>query len=96
MQIKPICTVHLVEDRTLCQEEASEIIYQFKVQKQHVSEVGIETLNEFIIQGDQVQMKRPVQYLDNPKLTPETKKELDDIVKDYSDISERTSMMLVF
>ena len=31
-------------------------------------------------------MKRLVQYADNPKLSPETKKELNDIIKEYSDI----------
>ena len=81
-----IGTIHLVEGRTLMDEEASEIIYQFKVQKQQVNEVNTGKLDDFIISGDQVQMKRPFQYADNPKLSPETKKELNDVIKEYSDI----------
>ena len=81
-----ISTIHLVECRTPYEEEASEIIHQLKVQKQKVNEVNTEKPDDFIISGNQVQMKRPVQYAGNLKLSPETKEELNDIIKEYSDI----------
>ena len=61
IQGQHISTIHLVEDRTPSDEETSEIIHQFKVRKQQVNEVNTEKLNDFMISGNQVQMKRPVQ-----------------------------------
>ena len=81
-----IGTVHLVEGRTPSEEEAQEIIHQLKVGSQDIDEVNTGQLDDFITSNDQVQMKRPVQYSDNPKLSPETKRKLDEVIYEYSDI----------
>ena len=81
-----IGTIHLVEGRTPSEEEAQEIIHKLKVSSQDVDEVNTGKLDNFITSNDQVQMKRPVQYSDNPKLSPEMKRKLDEVINEYSDI----------
>ena len=80
-----IGTVHLVEGRTPL-EEVQEIIHQSKVSSQDVDKVNTGKLDDFINSNDQVQMKKPVQYSDNPKLSPAMKRRLDEIINEYSDI----------
>ena len=46
----------------------------------------VEVTEDFITSEDQIQRKRPIQYGDDPKLSPENKKELDNIIKEYADI----------
>ena len=79
-------TIHLVEGRAPSEEEAQEIIHQMKVSPQNISKVRSSSPDDFITNNNQVQIIRPVQYLDNTKLSPETKKELDKIIHKYSDI----------
>ena len=81
-----ICTIHLVKGRTPLEEEVQEIIHQLKVNSHDIDEVNTGKLDDFITSNDQVQSKRPVQYSDNPKLSPGTKRKLDKIINEYSDI----------
>ena len=76
-----IGTVHLVEGRQPSEEEVSEILCQHQLEA-----YKIEVTEDFITNEDQIQRKRPVQYGDDPELLPETKKELDNIIKEYADI----------
>ena len=78
--------IHLVKGRTPLEEEVQEIIHQLKVSSQDIDEVNTGNLDDFITSNNQVQMKRPVQYSDNPKLSPGTKRKLDEIINEYSDI----------
>ena len=43
-------------------------------------------MDDFITKNDQVQMKRPGQHQEKQKLSPETKKKLDNIIDEYSEI----------
>ena len=43
-------------------------------------------MEDFITSEDQIQLKRPVQYGNNPKLSPGMRKALDDIINEYTDI----------
>ena len=79
-----IGTIHLVEGRTLLEEEMQEIMHQLKVNSQDIDEVNTGKLDDFITSNNQVQTKRPVQYSDNPKLSPEMKRKLDEIIDKYS------------
>ena len=81
-----IGTIYLVKGRTPSEEEMQEIIHQLKVSSQDVDKVNTRKLDDFITSNNQVQTKRPVQYLDNPKLSPEMKRKLDEIINKYSDI----------
>ena len=79
-------TVHLIEGRTPSKEEAQEIIHELRVDPQKVNELNSRSTDNFITNNDQVQMKRPVQYQEKQKLSPESKKKLDNIIDEYSDI----------
>ena len=81
-----IGTVHLIEGRMPSEEEAQEIIHELKVDPQEVNELNTRSMDDFITSNDQVQMKRPVQYQEKQTLSPETKKKLDTIIDEYSDI----------
>ena len=58
------------------------------MQTQHaqVNEAEAKNNKDFILSDDHVQKKCPVKYADDEKLSPETKKELDEIIQEYSDI----------
>ena len=81
-----IGTVHLVEGRTPSKEEAQEIIHKLRVNPQEVDELNSGSMDDFITNNDQVQMKRPVQHQEKQKLSPEMKKKLDNIINEYSGI----------
>ena len=81
-----IGTVHLIEGRTPSEEEVQEIIQELRVDPQEVDELNTGSTDDFITSNDQVQMKRPVQHQGKQTLSPETKKELDTIINEYSDI----------
>ena len=66
--------------------EANKILYQLRAEKQEVNKVGMGSLDDFIINGDQVQLKRPVQYAASPKISLASRKELDNIIEKYKDI----------
>ena len=85
-QEQHIGTVHLVEGRTLSKEETQEIIYQLRVHPQEVDELNTKYMDNFTISNNQVQMKRPVQHWEKQKLLPETKRKLDAVIDEYSDI----------
>ena len=89
LQGQHISTVHLVEGRTLSEEEAQEIIHQLRVHPQEVDELKTGNTDDFITSNNQVQMKRPVQHQENQKLSPETKRKLDAVIDKYSDISSK-------
>ena len=44
------------------------------------------TTDDFITCNDQVQLKRPVKHATGPKVSPETKKELDQLIEEYDNI----------
>ena len=79
-------TVHLVEGRMPSEEEAQEIIHELRVDPQEVDELNTRSTDDFIPSTDQVQMKRPVQHQEKQTLSPETKKKLDTIIDEYSNI----------
>ena len=81
-----IGTVHLIEGRTPSKEEAQEIIHELRVDPQEVNELNRGSMDDFITNNDQVQMKRPVQHQEKQRLSPEMKKKLDNIIDKYSDI----------
>ena len=81
-----IGTVHLIEGRTPSKEEVQEIILELRVNPQEVDELNSGSTDDFITNNDQVQMKRPVQHQEKQKLSPETKKKLDNIIDESSDI----------
>ena len=81
-----ISTIHLIEGRTPSKEEAQEIIHKLRVDPQEVIELNSGNMDDFITNNDQVQTKRPVQHQEKQKLSPETKKKLDNIINGYSDI----------
>ena len=81
-----IGTVHLIEGRTPSEEEAQEIIYELRVDPQEVDELNSRSTDDFITNNDHVQTKRPVQHQEKQKLSPETKKKLDNIIDEYLDI----------
>ena len=85
-QDQHIRTVHLIEGRTPSEEEAQEIIHKLRVNPQEVNKLNTGSTDDFITSNDQVQMKRPVQHQGKQTLSPETKKELDTIINEYSDI----------
>ena len=70
------------------EEEAQEMIHQLRVHPQEIDldEMNTGNMDDFITSNDQVQMKRPVQHQENQTLSPETKRKLDAILDDYSDI----------
>ena len=78
--------VHLIEGRTPSKEEAQEIIRKLKVDPQEVDEISSRSTDDFITSNNQVQTKRPVQHQEKQNLSPETKKKLDNIINEYSDI----------
>ena len=80
-----ISTVHLIKGRTPSEEEAQEIIHKHRVNPQEVDELNSGS-TDFITNNDQVQTKRPVQHQEKQKLSPETKKKLDNIIDKYLDI----------
>ena len=57
-----------------------------RVSPQDVDEVKTGNTDDFITSNDQVQLKRPVQHQDKQKLSPEMKRKLDEVIKEYSDI----------
>ena len=81
-----IGTIHLIEGRTPSKEEVQEIIHELRVEPQEVDEFNSRSTDDFITNNDQVQMKRPVQHQEKQKLSPETKKKLDNIIDKYLDI----------
>ena len=81
-----ISTVHLIESRTPSEEEAQEIIHELRVDPQEVDELNTGRTDDFITNNNQVQMKRQVQHQEKQTLLPETKKKLDNIIDEYSDI----------
>ena len=81
-----IGTVHLVEGRMPSEEEAQEIIHELRVHPQEVDKMNTRSMDDFINSNDQVQMKRPVQHQEKQTLSPETKRKLDTIIDEYSDI----------
>ena len=83
---KHIRTVHLVEGREPSEEEASEILQQLKLQTHGVNATSASVTEDFITSEDQIQLKRPIWYGDNRKLSPEMRKALNDIIKEYTDI----------
>ena len=85
-QGQQIGTVHLIEGRTPSEEEAQEIIHELRVDPQEVDELNTGSTDNFITNNDQVQTKRPVQHQEKQTLSPETKKKLDNIIDEYSDI----------
>ena len=76
-----IALVHLVEGGQPSEEEAVEILHQIKPQPHDVNYT-----DEFITREDQIQLKRPIHYGDDSKLSPEMRKALDDIIQEYTDI----------
>ena len=68
------------------EEEAQEIIHQLRVHPQEVDEMNTGSTDDFITSNDQVQMKRPVQHQEKQTLSSETKRKLDNIIDEYSDI----------
>ena len=44
------------------------------------------SVDDFITNGDQVQQKRPVEHKTSAKVSPETKKKLTQLIKDYTDM----------
>ena len=83
---KHIGTVHEVEGRQPSEEEVSEILDEFKPQTHYINSTTTGFTDEFITRGDQVQLRRPIQYGNDPKLPSEMKQALDDIIKEYADI----------
>ena len=81
-----ISTVHLIEGRTPSEEEAQEIIHKLRVDMQEVEELNSGSMDDFITNNDQVQMKRPVQHQEKQRLSPEMKKKLDNVIDEHSDI----------
>ena len=81
-----IGTIHLIEGRTPSEEEVQEIIHKLRVNQQEVDELNSRSTDNFITNNDQVQMKGPVQHQEKQKLSPETKKKLDNIINKYLDI----------
>ena len=81
-----IGTVHLIEGRMPSEEEVQEIIHELRVDPQEVNELNTGSTDNFITSNNQVQMKRPVQHQEEQTLSPETKKKLDTIIDEYSDI----------
>ena len=81
-----IDTVHLIEGRTPSEEEVQEIIHKLKVNPQEVDEISSRSTDDFITSNGQVQTKRLVQHHEKHILSPETKKKLDNIIDEYSDI----------
>ena len=81
-----ISTVHLIEGKPSSKEEVWEIIHELRVDPQEVDELNSRSTDNFITNNDQVQTKRPVQYQEKQRLSPETKKKLDNIIDEYSDI----------
>ena len=85
-QDQQIGTVHLIEGRTPSKEEAQEIIHELRVDPQEVDELSSRSTDNFITNNDKVQTKRPIQHQEKQKLSPETKKKLDNIIDKHSDI----------
>ena len=81
-----IGTVHLIESRTPSKEEAQEIIHKLRVNSQEVDKLNSGSMDDFITNNNQVQTKRPVQHQEKQRLSPKTKKKLDNIIDGYSDI----------
>ena len=81
-----IGTVHLIKGRTPSEEEVQEIIHELRVDPKEVGKLNSRSTDNFITNNDQVQTKRPVQYQEKQKLSPEMKKKLDNIIEEYSDI----------
>ena len=81
-----IGTVHLVEGRMPSEEETQEIIHQLRVHPQKVDEMNTGNTDDFINSNNQVQMKRPVQHQEKQTLSSVTKRKLDTIIDEYSDI----------
>ena len=81
-----IGTVHLVKGRMPSEEEVQEIIHQLRVSSQDVDKVRTVNTDNFITSNNQVQLKRPVQHQDKQQLSPETKRKLDEVINEYSDI----------
>ena len=81
-----IGTVHLIEGRMPSEEEVQEIIHELRVDPQEVDKLNTGSTDDFITSNDQVQMKRPVQHQEKQTLSPETKRKLDTILDQYSDI----------
>ena len=68
------------------QEEAYEILHRFKDSEQQVNEMKAGSINDFITSGDQVQQKRQVKHTTSTKVSPETKKKLDQLIEEYKDV----------
>ena len=56
-----------------------------------VDELNSGGTDNFITNNDQVQTKRPVQYQEKQRLSPEMKKKLDNIIDEYLDIFSKDS-----
>ena len=78
--------VKQLEGREPSDAEAHEIPHRFQTKEQQVDEVNVSSLNDFITRSDQVQLKRPVEYITSPKISPETRKELDQLIEEYDDV----------
>ena len=81
-----IGSVSSMEGRQPSQEEAQEILHWFQDDKQQVNEVKANTIDDFIINGDQVQQKRPVEHITSAKVSPETKMKLAKLIEEYDDV----------
>ena len=78
--------VKKLESRETSEAEAHEILHRFWTKEQKVDEVNVSSLNDFITSNDQVQLKRSVKYSTSPKISPETKKDLDQLIKKFYDV----------
>ena len=66
---KHIGTVHEVNGRQPTEEEISEILSKFKLQMHYVNSTTAGPTDDFITSGDQVQLRRPIKYGEDPKLS---------------------------
>ena len=82
--------VMTLEGREPSQEEAHKILHQFQNSKHQVNEMKAGSIDDFITNGDQVQQKRPVEHKTSTKVSPETKKKLAQLIKDYTDVFSKS------
>ena len=78
------------DGRQPTEEEAHEIIHHMQAQHEQVNETEARNIEDFILSDDQVQKKRPVKYMCDDKLSPETKNKLDKIIQNYGDIFSKS------
>ena len=80
-----IRSVKKLEGRKPSNAEAYEILHRLQAKEQQVNEMNTSSLNDFITSGNQVQLKRPVEYGTSPKIS-ETRKELDKLIEGYNNM----------